>query len=336
MRHLKSVGLVAFMFSFIILGGITHKAMARLTGVNPNGAQSDIWCTGPVGAETCVDYLGDVIPTTTDDTDLGTSSLEWNNAYIKNLVISGGTTSGSQIINGSLTVSGAAGIGGATLANGTLIIKSTSSTNGNPVLNVQNNSGTSIAVVTQAGNVGIGGAPQGKLDVFTDSTHVIQFSNSELAGNGQYLFFQGYTGNTPFIQTRLVGSDVISLSLQPSGGRIGIHDLTPDADLDIISAAAPTGFILSISSQSDVTGNIVSVLGNGNVGIGQATPVVPLDVVSTTQGLGIPSLTTAQVQASTPGRAGTLIYNSTLSQVCVSTGTTLQGYGRVSNAATCQ
>lgn len=121
-----------------------------------------------------------------------------------------------------------------------------------------------------------------------------------------------------------------------NAGNVGINDTTPDAQLEVLSKSAAGGFVVAISSQNDTTGNILSILGDGSVGIGQPTPVVQLDVVSTTQGLGIPSLTTTQVQASTPGRAGALIYNSTISAVCVSTGTTVQGYSLVSSSAACQ
>lgn len=74
---------------------------------------------------------------------------------------------------------------------------------------------------------------------------------------------------------------------------------------------------------------------NGNVGIGTAGPAVALDIGGQGE-LGLGVLTTAQVQAKIPGRIGALIYNSTVSQVCVSTGTTIQGYARVSTGATCQ
>ena len=46
--------------------------------------------------------------------------------------------------------------------------------------------------------------------------------------------------------------------------------------------------------------------------------------------------TSAQIAAKTPARAGMLVYSSTLSEVCVSTGATLMGYARLKDAATCQ
>lgn len=48
------------------------------------------------------------------------------------------------------------------------------------------------------------------------------------------------------------------------------------------------------------------------------------------------SYTSAALVAKTPARAGQLVFNSTLSEVCVSTGATVFGYARVKDAATCQ
>jgi len=55
-------------------------ALARITGTPPTN--SDIWCVGPDGAEACVQADGSVVPTTTNDADLGTSSLKWNEVHV--------------------------------------------------------------------------------------------------------------------------------------------------------------------------------------------------------------------------------------------------------------
>lgn len=44
--------------------------------------------------------------------------------------------------------------------------------------------------------------------------------------------------------------------------------------------------------------------------------------------------TTPQIQGKTPSAAGQLVYNSTLKNVCVSTGTTVQGYKLIGTTAT--
>lgn len=46
--------------------------------------------------------------------------------------------------------------------------------------------------------------------------------------------------------------------------------------------------------------------------------------------------TSAQIQAKTPARKGMLVYNTTLSVICVSTGTTVQGYAAVADNTACQ
>lgn len=69
--------------------------------------------------------------------------------------------------------------------------------------------------------------------------------------------------------------------------RIGINDSSPDGTLDIISNAGQAGFALSVSSQNDVSGNMLAVLGNGNTGVGTASPASPLTVFGAS---GSPSL----------------------------------------------
>lgn len=100
---------------------LAPMAQARLTGVNPTGASADIFCVGPVGAEICVDYLGDIIPTTNNDSSLGTSALLWSNIYAvgASMGVSGtanaaGTsgTAASQVINSGVQVYGKVALSG--------------------------------------------------------------------------------------------------------------------------------------------------------------------------------------------------------------------------------
>lgn len=85
----------------------------------------------------------------------------------------------------------------------------------------------------------------------------------------------------------------------------------------------------------------MTLVNAGNLGIGTTTPQATLDVVGTASGsgIGLPAMTTTQVQASSPKRAGVLIYNTTIGGylgVCVSTGTTIEGYARAASGAACQ
>lgn len=71
----KALNLLALVAVAGFLGLAAHVANARITGTQPTDA--DIACWGPEGAEACVDASGNVIPTTDNDTTLGTASLRW-------------------------------------------------------------------------------------------------------------------------------------------------------------------------------------------------------------------------------------------------------------------
>jgi hypothetical protein len=97
-RTWKLAGLVAVLAIFSL---IAKPVMARITGTNPTGSSADAWCVGSTGNEVCVDYQGNLIPTTTDDTSLGTSAKEWNAAFIKTVTAgTGGVTSGGDVVAG--------------------------------------------------------------------------------------------------------------------------------------------------------------------------------------------------------------------------------------------
>jgi len=79
------------------------------------------------------------------------------------------TVGGPAVVLGSTTVSGALGVGGSGLAGGTLVIRSTSATGANPVLDVRDNAGNSAAAVLKNGKVGVGTTvPVTKLDIAGD------------------------------------------------------------------------------------------------------------------------------------------------------------------------
>lgn len=82
----------------------------------------------------------------------------------------------------------------------------------------------------------------------------------------------------------------------------------------------------------------VTVNPTSNV-LGDSAPTAGALVVRDSAGLfQIASFTTAQLQATTPSAVGQIVYNSTLPNLCVSTGTaTLEAYKLVGTAATtCQ
>ena len=69
-------GFLALSLSVFLAG----SSFARLTGDPPSTA--DAWCSGASGAEICVDGSGNVIPTTDNDGSLGTTSLQFKDAYV--------------------------------------------------------------------------------------------------------------------------------------------------------------------------------------------------------------------------------------------------------------
>jgi hypothetical protein len=80
----KIVFLILAIFTIVgIEMAINQNLFARVTS---SAQDSDIACWGPSGAEVCVDSSGNLIPTTDDDTDLGTSTLQWQDGYFDGTV----------------------------------------------------------------------------------------------------------------------------------------------------------------------------------------------------------------------------------------------------------
>lgn len=96
-------------------------AHARITAAANDG---DIWCAGPSGAETCVDSTGGVIPTTTNDADLGTSVLKWKALHITAGGITDGAIDTGDIASGAVTINklGAGAVDTGALGSGAVTI----------------------------------------------------------------------------------------------------------------------------------------------------------------------------------------------------------------------
>jgi hypothetical protein len=81
------------------------ELMARITGTQPTSA--DIACWGPDGAEVCVDASGNVVPTTDNDTTLGSSTLRWATVNALDLAAADDlTVTDDATISDDLTVTG--------------------------------------------------------------------------------------------------------------------------------------------------------------------------------------------------------------------------------------
>jgi hypothetical protein len=131
---------------------IAGLAMARVTS---SSAQRDIWCVGPSGAEVCVDASGNLISTTDDDTDLGTSSLQWKNGYFDGTVYAdvisndGAYTGTSGAFSTTLSASSTTLTGALYIGGGDGIIKTTVTTTG--AMTVQ--SVTTVSEITAGGTI---------------------------------------------------------------------------------------------------------------------------------------------------------------------------------------
>lgn len=95
----KSLHFALMLLTGLLMLGIgSGRVSARLTGTEPG---TDISCWGPSGAEVCIDVSGNLIPTTDNDTTLGTSVLRWATAYIMDITVGDDLT-----VTDTLTVTG--------------------------------------------------------------------------------------------------------------------------------------------------------------------------------------------------------------------------------------
>lgn len=93
--------------------------------------------------------------------------------------------------------------------------------------------------------------------------------------------------------------------------------VTPAAKLHIVGEGTTTNITFKATSSSGT--EIFNIIDDGRVGIGTASPnaSAALDIVTTTRGLGIPTMTTTQRNAISSPREGLMIYDSSVDNVCV-------------------
>ena len=129
---------------------------ARLTGQT---TQRDQWCTGVSGAEVCVDSSGNFIPTTDDDTDLGTSALQWKDVYIDGTLYvdaisnSGALTGTTLNATGAVTFDSTLDVDGNVVMGASLYRSTFTAASGNLDLT---GAFTTDSTIDAAGNVTIG------------------------------------------------------------------------------------------------------------------------------------------------------------------------------------
>lgn len=177
--------------AMVAVAGFASDASARLTGTNPTGANSDTVCYGKRSAETCQDYLGDYIPTTTNTQSLGTSSLLWSTLYA-----TAGAFSGAVSVTGNLikvpvstqTVTAGGTISVANACGGLLRLSSTQSVTTNTTDTFDAPTTANLGCVLYVVNVGPGGTI-----TLDDNAHFDVPNNVVLGTNDGAIVVQGST-----------------------------------------------------------------------------------------------------------------------------------------------
>jgi hypothetical protein len=107
---MKKILLFLLLFS-VFLG----NSYAR---ISPNYDTDDAHCAGQVGKEVCIDVDGNLLNTTDNAGDLGTSTYEWKDAYFDGTVTTDGlSVTGTYTHTGALNVTGDTSLDGAAVIN---------------------------------------------------------------------------------------------------------------------------------------------------------------------------------------------------------------------------
>ena len=125
--------------------------------------------------------------------------------------------------------------------------------------------------------------------------------------------------SVPFNNGIALGSSTYSFKIQRSSAGELVTTFSDTYD------ASTARIDFTMRSGAAAQNTPLSILGSGNVGIGTTAPASTaiLDVQSTTKGVRFPNMTTTQKNAITPS-AGTVVFDTTLSKLCVYTGAAWQ------------
>lgn len=109
-RAWQAVGLTVLTLLLVVASG--KVSFSRVT----TASNTDVWCSGPSGREVCVDTDGNFVPTTDNDTTLGSSSLRWATVYALDQTIGDdltvtddATITDDLAVNGDTTLGDASG-----------------------------------------------------------------------------------------------------------------------------------------------------------------------------------------------------------------------------------
>ncbi len=326
--------------------GLTSQAKSfnggDVFGENPYAGCYDSSCRQTIGEEI--------------DTDNQYQSAAKAGIQIVDVSDSSGSVTSSDYNNGILFVNGTGaygfdqGIQFSTGSNAQFPVRSDGtlikSENGNVANGIDfsnNMSFANAAFLSGSGNIGVGiSSPSVRGSLSSVFNQVASFGSQISCGigTGQGLN-QDCDIEGPFAEFSannwsgfgLLGFNMIVISTSSEDSYVTPHSESGASGVQVYSdGVSILGDNSSTSAGGDISPSVIAKFKtDGNVGIGTTSPAAPLDVASTTSGIGIPVLTTTQVESSTPGRVGIIVFNSTKGEVCVSTGTAIGAYEVVGN-----
>ena len=252
------------------------------------------------------------------------NSIQLGNASVTNVKTSGTLTAGT------ITYPNTAGTNGYYLktdGSGTASWAAVSGGGGSQWTTATND------IYFNTGNVGIGVTSPGS--GFNTNLDVLGKASFRTNGANSGLVFDGYspsgslqvarictgaTSGTPsdFVLGTYPNGHLKQLYFKQSNGYVGINNDNPTQQLDVSGSIKASGTLSAGSGTSAVAGSLV-VGGSTATGTSAA-----LEVKSTTQGLLLPRLTTAQRDAIPSPIAGLFVYNTSLSK--------FQGYAQSSSS----
>jgi len=226
---------------------------------------TDSWCVGSDGYEVCVDSSGNLIATTDDNQDLGTSTYEWQDGYFDGTIYADAIS-----LTGSITQTGGLNITGDSDLDGALTVNESSA---DVNTRIEGNGDANLFFVDAGTDrVGIGTATPAVLFDVDGVINATQMTINEAGAD---------------LDSRIEGDTDANLLYTDAGNdRVGVGTGTPATLLDVDGVLSATSFImnevggdLDSRIEGDTDANLFYTnAGDDRVGIGTNAPATLLDV----------------------------------------------------------